>query len=296
MTVEVELAVFPMSITPQMIPNGMVGSPYSATLVPSGGVAPYSFELTEYSDLPPGLNLVGGVLSGTPERAGNFFVAVRVIDTAGSTLEFGYRVTINNAAGEAKPVRISPSPIHVTHIQGSSIAPTTINVNTSSGLPFTAVVAGIPGATLQSTAGTTPANIALNLGLGSLGVGTYNGFVGVSAPSAANLYDIVPVSVSVVAPPPCTYTVNPSAGSVASGFAGGSFSVATGVNCAWTATPSATWITLISGKSGTGPGNVSYFVSANPSPASRAGTVTVNGAVYSITQSGRVARSRSTRP
>jgi hypothetical protein len=58
------------------------------------------------------------------------------------------------------------------------------------------------------------------------------------------------------------------------------------VNCAWTATPSATWITIVSAKSSSGPGNVSYFVTANPTPAQRTGNITVNGAVYSITQFG----------
>jgi len=209
-----------------------------------------------------------------------------VIDNAGSTLDFGYRVTVNNAAGEAKPVRISPYPIQVTHIQGSPISPTALSVNTSSGVPFTAVVSGIPGASLSTTAGTTPTSVGLNLGLGSLSVGTYNGFVGVAAPDSANLFDTVPIAVNVVAAPPCTYAVNPTAGSVASGFAGGSFSVTAGVNCAWTATKSATWITIIAGASGSGPGTVSYLASANPAPTARQGTITVNGAVYSITQFG----------
>jgi hypothetical protein len=287
LTVPVELPVFDLSIRPHTIPNGMVGSPYSATLIPSGGVAPYSMQLTEYSDLPPGLTFSpSGVLSGIPTTAGNFFVAVRVFDSGVSSMDFGYRVTVDNAAGEAKPVRISPYPIQVTHVQGSPISPTAVNVNSSSGVPFTAVISGIPGASLQSTTGTTPTNIALNLGLGSLGLGTYNGFVGIAAPSAANLYDTVPITVNVVAAPPCAYAVTPTAGSVASGFSGGSFSVATGPGCNWTATKSATWITIAAGASGTGPGNVSYFVTANPSPTARQGNITVNGAVYSITQFG----------
>jgi hypothetical protein len=286
LTVPVELPVFSMSLKPQTIPNGMVGSPYSVSVIPSGGAAPYSIQLAQYSDLPPGLTLSsGGVLSGTPTAAGNFFVAVHVADNVGSEMEFGYRVTINNAAGEAKPVRISPYPIQVTHIQGALISPTVLNVNTSNGVPFTAVVSGIPGASLSSTSGATPASIGLNLGLASLAPGTYNGFVGVAAPDAANLYDTVPVTVNVLPAPPCAYAVNPTGGSVAAGLSGGSFSVATGPGCNWTATKSATWINIVAG-AGSGPGTVSYFVMANPAPAARQGSITVNGAVYSITQFG----------
>jgi hypothetical protein len=195
-------------------------------------------------------------------------------------------VTFDNAAGEAKPVRISPYPIQLTHIQGSQVVPTSINVNTSSGVPFNAIVSGIPGATLSTTSGTTPTIVGLNLGLGALSPGNYNGFVGVAAPTSANLYDVVPIAVNVVAPPPCAYAVNPTARSSASGTSGGSFSVATGPTCNWTATKSATWINILTGQSGTGPGNVSYVLLPNPAPTSRTGSIIVNGAVFSITQFG----------
>jgi hypothetical protein len=290
-----QTATFPLTLTvvvpsigPQAIPNGIVGSPYSATLTPAGGAPPYSnMQLNFGSDLPPGLTFSpGGLLSGTPTTAGNFAVVVFVTDANGQTVARVYRITINNAAGEAKPIAISPNPIQVSYVQGTPVPPTVMTVNGSAGIPFTAVISGIPGASLTTTSGTTPATVGLNLNLGSLSPGAYSGFVGVDAPTAANLYDFVPVVLTVLPPAPCTYAVNPTSGSVASGFAGGSFSVQTGVNCAWTAVPSANWITIISAASSSGPGNVSYFVTANPSPSARSGNITVNGAVYSITQFG----------
>jgi hypothetical protein len=289
LTVGGELPVFPTSIRPHTIPNGIVGSGYSATLIASGGVAPYAFELFSFSDLPPGLTLSqSGVLSGTPTTAGNFFVAVHVTDDVGSEMAFGYRVTINNAAGQANAITILPDPKQVTYVQGAPILPESVNIGGASGIPFTAAISGIPGATLSLTSGTTPQVVGLNLGLGSLTPGTYFGFVGVAAPASANLYDIVPLTVTVVPPPPCAFVVNPTGASVPSSGGSGSFKVETQPTCAWTATKTASWITLI-GASGTGTRTVSYVALPNPTSTARTGDITVNGTVYTITQFGAAA-------
>ena len=62
--------------------------------------------------------------------------------------------------------------------------------------------------------------------------------------------------------------------------------VTSGSSCAWQASSSASWITITSGGSGTGPGNVQYTI-ANNTGAQRTGTVTVAGQTYLITQSGK---------
>ena len=289
LTVEVELPVFPSSIRPHTIPNGIVGSGYSATLIASGGVAPYTFELFTFSDLPPGLTLSqSGVLSGTPTSAGNFFVGVHVIDHVGTEMASGYRVTIHNAPAQANSVTISPDPKQVTYVQGAPVLPESVTVGGSTGLAFNAVISGIPGATLSVTSGTTPQLIGLNLGLDSLSPGTYFGFVGVAAPAAANLYDIVPLTVTIVPRPPCSFVVNPTGASVPSGGGSGSFKVETDAACSWTATKTATWITLIGG-SGIGTRTMSYVALPNPTSTARTADITVNGTVYTVTQFGAAA-------
>jgi hypothetical protein len=55
--------------------------------------------------------------------------------------------------------------------------------------------------------------------------------------------------------------------------------------CAWTAVRSASWITITSGVSGTGPGTVVYSVAANTG-AARTGTITIKGTTFTIVQSG----------
>ncbi len=74
------------------LPNGKVGSPYAATIVTSGGTAPYTWTLGS-GTLPPGITIdqSKGILKGTPTTAGiyNFYVLTR--DNAGDTTaaEFG---------------------------------------------------------------------------------------------------------------------------------------------------------------------------------------------------------------
>ena len=82
----------------------------------------------------------------------------------------------------------------------------------------------------------------------------------------------------------CTYEVSPaSSGLIAAGGGSGSFTLtATGTGCNWTATTSASWIHVTTGN-GTGSGSVAYTVDAN-SGAARAGTITVGGQSYAVSQ------------
>jgi len=82
----------------------------------------------------------------------------------------------------------------------------------------------------------------------------------------------------------CSYSV-PSGDSLGSGPGFGSFAVTAGSGCSWSASTSATWITITSG-SGTGNGFVSYSMSANSGTSSRSGAITVQGQIFTLTQAG----------
>jgi len=60
----------PLSIVTSTLPDAIVGKPYSAALLASGGIAPYSWTLANNSStLPPGLTMSSsGVISGTPSN------------------------------------------------------------------------------------------------------------------------------------------------------------------------------------------------------------------------------------
>ena len=94
-------------------------------------------------------------------------------------------------------------------------------------------------------------------------------------------------------PPPaptCSYSITPASSS--SNWKGGSgnINVTAGSTCAWTATSNASWVTITSGKSGTGNGTVRYSVSSNRATSSRSTTLTVTGKTFQITQKGVMGR------
>jgi len=85
----------------------------------------------------------------------------------------------------------------------------------------------------------------------------------------------------------CAFAISPSDQTVGPGGGEGTVNVtATVANCAWTAASNAAWITISSGAAGSGPGAVSFTVTANATTAPRAGTVSVAGQTLIITQPG----------
>jgi len=90
------------------------------------------------------------------------------------------------------------------------------------------------------------------------------------------------------AAPSCTVTLDPS--SLAFTSAGGSGVVAVSTSmpqCSWTTSASTSWISVVSGVSGTGPGSVKYAVAANTGPQSRSGALTIGGVTHNVTQEGQ---------
>ena len=198
------------------------------------------------------------------------------------------RLTIDNAAGEAPAASMTPRSIQVLHVQGiSADVPVPIGITTTSGtFPFNIHVSGIPGATLSVTGGTTPGAVTLNLGASSQALGTYHGLIGLTVPGSANRIDEIPVTLTVAVPPPCTFTLDPTSGSVAASGGTGSFDVDAQGHCSWAATTSDAFVTITAGASGTGAGTVSYSIAANPGTSARNGSIVVNGQTFSITQFG----------
>ncbi len=267
---------------------GMVGSPLSLTFAPTGGTAPYSFTLIG-PGLPPGLSLSSsGVLSGTPTAAGEFAVGVSVTDSASLTTNVAQViVTIDDATHEAPGIGISPAAIQMSYIVGApQPAPAQAVVNATTGtLPFTAMVSGIPGVTLSASSGTGPTTLNLNLDTTQVTAGTYAGVVALNSPQSAGGYTGVPVVLTVLAPPPCDYTLNPASGSGVAGGGAGAFTVNTGSLCAVTASTTDSFIT-ITGSPANGSGTVSYNLTANTGTTARTGNITVNGVNFAITQFG----------
>ncbi len=96
-------------------------------------------------------------------------------------------------------------------------------------------------------------------------------------------------------PPPapaCSYSISPLSASPAWKGGSGSITVTAGSTCTWTATSTAGWVTITSGKSGTGNGAIKYSVTSNLSYNGRTGTITVAGKTFQIKQKGVTGRSK----
>ena len=87
-------------VTTKSLPDGVVGTSYSATLAASGGTKPYSWSA---GGLPDGISVSSsGSLSGTPGTAGSFTVSVTVTDAAGAKATASFQIKI-----EAAPLLIT---------------------------------------------------------------------------------------------------------------------------------------------------------------------------------------------
>ncbi|HEV8344925.1 MAG TPA: putative Ig domain-containing protein, partial [Vicinamibacterales bacterium] len=285
------LRVSPIALTPNSIPSGRVGTAYSVSLVPSGGTGPYTIKALPNRDMPPGLSLVGATLSGTPAHAGSWLIRALVTDSATppNTLSAVFEITIDNALGEAPAVTFGQRSIQITYVQGSPApAPVAVSVGSTSGaIGFDVAIEGLPGATLSTASGTAPSSVSLDVHANALAAGAYSGVLALKAPGAANVIDAVPVLVTVVTPPPCAYTIAPTAGSISSRGGRGNFTLNTAANCAWSASASASWITITNAPpNGSGAATIGYSVALNSSPTQRSGTITVGGQTYTLTQFG----------
>jgi hypothetical protein len=92
-TLAVSLTCGTIVINPATLPNGFVGVLYSQSLTGTGGFGTYTFAL-DSGTLPPGVNLSGANLTGTPTSVGAFNFVLRATDGLGCTGTRAYTVSI----------------------------------------------------------------------------------------------------------------------------------------------------------------------------------------------------------
>ena len=287
LTIPFSLNVSALAIT-ATVPQGMVGTPYTATFVPSGGTAPYTISMSPRGV--PGLTATGGTLTGTPLLPGIFQVTLTLTDSAGQTLLQRYEMQIDNAAGQAPSIAVGPKPVNIFYTQGDPVPGVTLNLSASSGhLPFTASVTGIPAASLSAVSATASGIASLSFNAGTLATvmpGSYAGLISVNSPTSVNGFDSTPVLLTVGAARPCTFSLNPDSASVGAAGGTGNIQVTATSSCSsWTPAISDSGLITVSGASPvTGSATLNYTVSANPGSTQRSGTITVGDQVFTITQ------------
>jgi hypothetical protein len=84
-----------LTVTTTSLPNGTLGTPYSATVQAAGGCPPYTWAAV---NLPTGLtlNASSGAISGTPSASGLFGFTISVTDTCYGFAASSYNVSISN--------------------------------------------------------------------------------------------------------------------------------------------------------------------------------------------------------
>ena len=132
---------------------------------------------------------------------------------------------------------------------------------------FAAPGSGVSTLTLSASATTAPGAYSLNL--------TANG---------GGITQVFPLQVTVQSQ--CTYTINPL--SATPGAAGGNFPATVTANsgCSWTAVSAVSWISVVSGASGSGNGAFTYSVAANTATTPRSGSLSIAGQTLAVTEAG----------
>ena len=88
----------PLDITTYGVDTATNGIYYTETLQAAGGQPPYTWSLAPGSGpLPLGLTLVNGVISGTPNQAGDIFFRIQVTDALNATLEKLFKLIVRPA-------------------------------------------------------------------------------------------------------------------------------------------------------------------------------------------------------
>ncbi len=96
------------------------------------------------------------------------------------------------------------------------------------------------------------------------------------------------VTIDQAAAPACTYAFTPTSTNAPADSVTNTVTMTTGATCIWNATPSASWVTIQSGASGTGNGTITYALAANTNSNQRVGTITAAGQTFTITQAGTI--------
>ena len=83
----------------------------------------------------------------------------------------------------------------------------------------------------------------------------------------------------------CTRSLGATGRSVpAGGIQGATVGVSAPPGCGWTMASHDSWITVTSGQSGTGNGQVVFSVASNTAATPRTGTITIPGRTFTVTQ------------
>jgi hypothetical protein len=147
----------PIDLSPSTLAAGMVGSAYDATITATGGLAPYTFDVSAGS-LPDGLSLSsGGVISGTPTSDETVSFEVQATDANDCIGTLFYTISFN--ADGCPDVAIAPEEL-TEAVVGVAYTQTLEASGGDGPYTFTVSVGALPDGFTLSTAGTLTGTLA----------------------------------------------------------------------------------------------------------------------------------------
>lgn len=189
--------------------------------------------------------------TGGPERTGTALIA-------------GQLFTVTQSPGCAYDVQPTAHTIAAAGGSGG------VSVATGPGCGWTAT-SNAPWITIQgATTGTGPGQLAFSV-------------AATSGPARSGSLTVAGRQVTVTQTQGCSFSISPQSQSVPSSGGSGKVSVTAAPGCAWTATSGASWVSVTSGASGSGNGEVQFSVAATTGPA-RSATLTIAGQPFTVTQ------------
>ena len=210
------IAPVPLQITTGTLPNGAVGSSYTASLAASGGDPPYAFTA---NGLPQGLKLAtSGAFSGAPTTTGTFTISVTVTDSKSLTATASFTVTIatqlvvtsttvsNGVVGTALSVKLAATGGTPPYQWQTSSPPPGLSLaadGTLSGTPTTQGTFSVPVVVVDSNGASATGTVKVTVALPVGPTVSINGLSDTNAPATQPTISVVlgspyPVNITAV--------------------------------------------------------------------------------------------------
>lgn len=156
----------------------------------------------------------------------------------------------------------------------------TVTVTAAAGCSWTATASAAWIAITAGTSGSGPGMVTYSIGANG-STTTRTGSVTVAGQTHS-------ITQQGRAPVVCSYDLSPANAEFSKDGGSGTFTVTAPTECTWTATGSASWLTVTGGAQGSGTNTVSYAVTRSTEIPDRTGTISVADRRFTVRQSGDV--------
>jgi hypothetical protein len=204
--------------------------------------------------------------------------------TGGGTVQFS--VSANTGGARSGQIAVGGAALTISQ----AAVPCTLSISPAGQIVGAAGGGGTVTISTGDTCGWTAASNRdwLTVTSGAAGTGSGSVSFSVAANTGAQRTGALTIgsqTFTVTQDAPCAFAIDPSSLTIGAAGSAGTLTVTTTASCGWSASSNnVDWLTVTSGSSGTGSGQVAFSAAAN-SGVERVGTITVAGLTFTLTQS-----------